>query len=696
MEATQLSEHRSYCRFCPALCGIVVTTDGEQVVRVRGDADHPLSRGYTCPKGRSLGEAHHSPSRLDEPMIRRGGQLVPVTWQECLADITARLQEILRTGTPDHIGAYLATASSFDASGRRIAERFLSAIGSRSRYSSTTVDTPCKPLISHLMSGYPGLVPALDHDDTTLTILIGVNPVVSHGHLNAFPDPVVRLRELAGRGEVWVIDPMRTETARLATRHLQPRAGTDHLVLAHLVRELLIDGADHGYLAQHAKNLDALTGAVEPYDRNTVAKRTDLAPGALDDLLAAVRRHGTLSAQTGTGTTMTPAANAVEWLTWALHIVTASYERPGGMWFHPGYLKQLDTRDISTTEATPAPGPPSRPELPGRLGEYPCAAIADEIDSGNLRALFVLGGNPVTSLPESERLVPLLAELDLLVVSDVAQTATTAIATHVLPCHGQLERPDLPHYIDQFQPAIASHYTDRVVRPVAERRPMWWPYAHLARSLDLDVLDGRDPDEVSEEELLAPLAQRSRSSFEDLRDAPSALVAPEPQVFGWVEERVLEGGRWDVAPVELVEQFEGLEDPPSLVLTPRRQLRHLNSQLTDSPRAGRPEARINPDDARGFGVSEGEAIRLIGPGGVLEITASIDEGIRRGTVSVPHGWPGVNVSHLTSATAAIDPLTGMVTQSGVPVRIEPLHTSDDSDGTAATSRARLDMAPEPL
>ncbi|MCZ7526686.1 MAG: molybdopterin-dependent oxidoreductase [Acidimicrobiia bacterium] len=585
------------------------------------------------------------------------------------------MSSIIDESGPDSVGMYLATASAFDVNGRRAAERLHASLRSRSKYTSTTVDTPCKPLVSEMMSGHPGLVPALDHERATLTILIGSNPVVSHGHLNAFPDPVTRLRALARQGELWVVDPRRTETARLATRHLAQRPGTDHALLAYLVRELLRDGADHGYLAEHATGVDELAAAVEPFDLETAASHTGLPAEDLTDLLGAVRRHGRVAAQTGTGTTMSAAANVTEWLTWALHVVTASYDRPGGMWFQPGFMKQLDRRDWQAAEATPGPGPSSRPDLPGRWGELPCAGLADEVDAGNLRALLVVGGNPVTSLPETGRLVKAFERLDVLAVADVVATDTTAFATHVLPCAGQLERADVPHYIDQFQPAVASQYTPAVFAPAAERKPMWWVFAALAERMGMSVLPSGTPaDRCSDDDLIRVLADRSRASFEELRDAPTGLVADEA-VFGWVEERVLPDGRWRLAPAPLVEQLASLGEPAPLVLVPRRQLRHLNSQLRDvaAPRGklDPPEILIHPVDAAGAGVADGTRVVVASSSGELEGTARVDDSIRRGGVSVPHGFADPNVGMLTSGTLRTDPLTGMVLQSGVPITIRP-------------------------
>jgi anaerobic selenocysteine-containing dehydrogenase len=673
--ATGPVEHRSFCRICISLCGIVVTTEGDQVVSVRGDPEHPLSRGYTCSKGRLLGEVQHDPARLDGPLLRRGADLVPVSWADCLGDLAGRLRAIAEQSGPDAIGFYLATASTFDPAGRRIVEQLIRLIGSQSRYTSTTVDTPCKPLVSELMSGFPGLVPALDFERASLVLLFGTNPVVSHGHLNAFPDPVTRVRELARRGEVVVCDPRLTETARLATRHLPLLPGTDYALVAFLVRELLREGADHDYLAKHATGVAELAAAVEPFDLARTAVVTGLDRALIEELLAAVRRHGKVAAQTGTGVSMSAAANVTEWLVWALHVVTASYDRPGGMWFQPGFLKCLDRRDYSPSSGTAGPGPRSRPELPRRWEEYPCSALADEIDAGNLRALVVVGGNPVTSLPEAGRLRELLGRLDVLAVADIRRTDTVDLATHALACAGQLERADVPHHIDQFQAAVASQYTPAVVPLGADRRPMWWCFAELARHLGYEPLaDVGDPDTCCDDDLIGLIANRGRSDLATLRAAPSAVVA-EDAVFGWVEERVLPEGRWRLAPSEFVAQLASMAPPAPLVLTPRRQPRHLNSQLRDPLVAARrldePDILLHPSDAAEAGLAEGDRVVVRSNSGEMTGVAHLEPDLRRGAVSVPHGFAATNAAELTSSTLGVDPLTGMVLQSGIPVTIGP-------------------------
>ncbi len=549
---------QSFCRICNAMCGIVVTVgDDGRVEQVRGDPDHQLSRGYTCPKGRALPALHHDPRRLDRPLVGRGPGRRPAPWEDVLDDLAARVREAIDVGGVDSVAMYLASGSAFDAAGRRAAERFLSVLGSRQRYTATTIDTPCKPLVAELVGGWSGLTPVWDAERSSLLVLFGSNPVVSHGHSNAVPDPVTRLREFrAGGGAVWVLDPRRTETAALADRHLQLRPESDWLVLGWLVQQLLEDDGRRAEVATRSTGVEDLSAALAPLaDVEMVSRLTDLSVADLDALLDAVRAAGRVSALTGTGTSMTVTANVTEHLLWALHVATDSYDRPGGMWFNPGYLSRLDQREWTPADGVPEPGPPSRPELPRRFGEWPCAGLLSEIEAGHVSTLFVVGGNPVTAFPDEARTRAALASLDTLVVLDVLPTETTELATHVLPAVDQLERADVTWLLDTYQLAVAAQFTPALVAPSGERRPVWWMVGALAERLGLSALPrGVTVEGATDEDLLRPLLERSVGGAEVVMAAPAGVVASGP-VFGWVHERVLPEGGWRLAPAPLMAQL---------------------------------------------------------------------------------------------------------------------------------------------
>ncbi len=662
---------RSFCRVCVSVCGILVDVDGHQVVRVRGDGDHPLSHGYTCAKGRALPQMHHHPDRLERPLMRIDGELAPVTWAACLDDLGARVRAIIDEHGPAAVGVFFGSGVGMDATGYRTAQALHAAIGTPAKFSPLTIDGTAKVLVSDLVGGSVTLNPRPDYDHARFVMYVGSNPVVSHGHTVAIPDPITFIRDLRSRAEVWVLDPRRTETALLAGHHLAPQPGTDYAVLAFLVRETL--AARSRGATPPVSGLDELAAAVEPFTLEHTARLADVTEADLADLLAAVRRAGRVAIETGTGVTMASSANVTQWLTWALMVLTDSMNRPGGTWFHPGFGHQLEAFEsrVSSPDGTFGPGPTSRPETQMFLGEWPCAALIDEIEAGNIRAVLNLGGHLVTAFPDTERLVPALRKLDVFATIEIIANETTAESTHVLATKDQLERPDVTLW-DFLSPRVCAQHTDAVVDPVGDRRSTWWVLTELARRLGHDLAPTRaaspDGPALTDDDVLRRVVSRARTSFDELADAGWAEAAHELPA-PWVDRHVDRMGGWRLAPRILVDQLAALDAPAPLVMIPRRQTRQLNSQFgyLGEP----PEVIVHPTDAAAARVAHGECVVVRSATGEITGVAKVDESIRPGAVSVPHGHPGANVNRLTDKDD-LDLVTGMAHYSGIPVTLHRL------------------------
>ncbi len=658
---------RSFCRVCTAVCGILVDVAGDEVVRVRGDEEHPFSHGYTCPKGRALPRMHHHPARLERPLVRVDDALEPTTWDDCLDDLATRLARVIERDGPEAIGVFFGSGVGMDAAGYRTAEALYAALGTRARFSPLTIDGTAKVLVSHQVGGFPGLNPHVDAAHARLVVYVGVNPVVSHGHTSAMPDPVTALRRLRERADIWVVDPRRTETARLATRHLAPRPGTDYAVLAFLVRELLRDGAASLSAAGRTVGADELASAVAPYTLERAAEVAGVAEAELSELLDGVRRAGRVAIVTGTGVTMSNAANVTQWLAWALMIVTDSMNQPGGVWFHPGFGHQLESFELPVLppDALFGPGPSTRPAARAFLGEWPCAVLADEIRAGTIRAVLNLGGHLVTAFPDANALVPALRSLDVLATIEIIANDTTALSTHVLPTKDQLERPDVTLW-DFLMPRVAGQYTPAIVDTVGDRRATWWVLGELARRLGhrLPIVDAGDLDD---EAVLRRITNGARCAFEDLA-AAGWVERPYELPAEWVERHLERLGGWRLAPPLLVDQLATLAPPAPLVLVPRRQARHLNSQLDFL--GERTEVIVHPADAAAAAVGDGDAVVVRSARGELEGVVKVDASVRAGTVSVPHGHQSANVNRLT-CDQDIDVTTGMAHYSGIAVSLHP-------------------------
>lgn len=672
------TQHLTTCRLCPAFCGMVVELEGDRVIRASGDEGHPISRGYLCPKGRSLPAFHHHPDRLDRPALN--GE--PSSWDATLDDLAARLGALVEAHSPEAVGYYTASGGAYDSAGRATVASFFRKLGSHQRYSAVTVDSAPAMRAAQLVTGYlwdlrPEWFP--DEQAPKLAVILGSNPVVSHGYLGLMlSDPVRWIRDYRAQGgELWVVDPRRTETARFADHHLAPRPGSDAVLLAWLARELLHEGADREELDRYvaADDVDRLRAALAPFTLEVATARTGLAAQELTDLLAAIRQAGKIGLTTGTGLTFGPHALTAQWLRWVVLILTGSVDHEGGMWVGAGWFDPLEQRqDWHPVAEDARPGAPrSRPDLPMWFNEVPCAAMVDEIESGHLKALVINGGSPLTAFPEPERLLAALRSLDLLVVVDVMSNELTAMATHALPSASLLERSDMPG-------GWAHHmaYSPQLVPVGEDRRQSWWIYAQLGRRLGLDVLDGLDPDEASDEQLLVRAAAGGRHPPEALQAAgPRGMLIPRP--YGWVHERALPDGRWRIAPEVMLERLPDLlaepENDGRLRLVSGRELHNHNRMGYgrfgfDRFNADDKQAPIglHPSDAAERGIGEGDIVELRGDQGAVRASARLDRNLRPGTVHMVHGWVAKNVCNL--ASPAIDPESGQpMLMSAIPVEI---------------------------
>lgn len=660
-------EHQSFCRICAAACGILVDVADGVAVRVRGDAEHPVSRGYTCAKGRALPAQQHRSDRLRVARVRGGA----LHWSEAAASLGGELLEIRDSAGPDAIGLYLATGLAYDSAGQVACGMAMGALGSSSFYTAATVDNAPVLVVAERVAGNAMMNPIWEPDSGGLLLVIGSNPVVSHGYGTTLADPVRRLREHRSvGGRIIVIDPRRTETAAHADLHLSSRPGSDVILLAALARQLLEHGRDEFELAQFCDPLevDALRAALEPFTMESAAVATGLDLVQVESLLGDLRdSRGRLAIFCGTGTTMANDGVLVEWLRWVLLILTGSLDVRGGMRFNRGVVNRLrPPRSIPAR----VPGTASRPDVPRVAGQVAAVAMVDEIEAGRLKALIVTGGNPLAAFPDPGRLREALRSLEVLVVMDVVENEMTELATHVFPAATQLERADLT-LAEQVSFRSGMQYTDAVLAPDDETQPVWRILASVLAPLGVDLLGGADPALLTDRQFLGGLLDHGPL------DAAAVLAAGPrgvdlPAEYGWVRDSFLLEGRWRIAPQDFLDRLAVHLGPEvGLVLVPRRENAWSNSVLVAGDGA-EPLALMHPRDAEAAGISHGSWAAISSRYGSMVVTVALDPTLRPGVVSVTHGHPGASPGMLISGDENIDLLTAMPWASGFPITVQPL------------------------
>ena len=225
------------CPLCEAGCGLEITVKGapgaEQVTRIRGDQADVFSHGFICPKGSTLKQLHDDPDRLRRPLVKRNGVHEEVEWAEAWAVIADRLPAITAAHGREAVGVYLGNPSAHSLSALLYNRSLLQALGTRRRFSASTVDQMPRQVAAAYVFGTAVSVPVPDLDHADFLIIIGANPYASNGSLCTAPDFPGRLEAIRARGgAVVVVDPRRSKTAEEADRWLPIRPGTDALMLA--------------------------------------------------------------------------------------------------------------------------------------------------------------------------------------------------------------------------------------------------------------------------------------------------------------------------------------------------------------------------------------------------------------------------------------------------------------------------------
>ncbi|MDX3583679.1 molybdopterin oxidoreductase family protein [Streptomyces europaeiscabiei] len=731
------------CPLCEATCGLTLTIEGTRVTKARGDRDDVFSKGFICPKGASLGAADGDPDRLCTPLVRRDGELREATWQEAFDAVAAGLRPVVEAHGPNAVGLVFGNPNVHTVAGGLYPPLLVGGLGTRSMFSASTVDQMPKHVSSGLLFGDANAIPVPDLDRTDHLLLLGANPLESNGSLCTAPDFPGKLKALKARGgTLTVVDPRLTRTAKLADRHVAIRPGTDALLLAAMAQVLFEeDLVDLGDLAPHVQGVEELAVAVREFTPEAVAGACDVDAGTIRALARELAAAPTAAVYGRIGSCTVPHGTLASWLVDVLNILTGNLDRPGGALF------PQSATDRTPRPAGPGHGfalgrwrsrVSGHPEA---KGELPLSSLAEEIDTATpegspIRALVTIAANPVLSAPDGDRLDKALGSLDFMVSVDPYLGETARHADVVLPPPPPSQAPHYDFALNTLAVRNQVRY-NRAAVPLEDGRmseteilarlvlaatgmhgadPSAVDDLVIGQTLGKAVKEthspvhGRDPEELAarltgtggpERRLdmmlrLGPYGDGFGADPDGLTLA-KLLAHPHGIDLGPLKPRLPQplktvSGRIELLPQPIVDDLPRLrsalrERPDGLVLIGRRHLRSNNSWLHNIPAltggTNRCTLHIHPDDASRLGLADGDAVRIKGAGGEVTAPVEVTDVVRRGVVSLPHGWghdrpgtrmshaaidPGVNVNQLLDGSL-LDPLSGNAVLNGIPVEL---------------------------
>jgi anaerobic selenocysteine-containing dehydrogenase len=422
---------KTTCVMCGVRCGLEVKVENNRIVKVRPDKECPVSEGYVCRKGLNIAYHQHNADRVLYPLKKAGGKFERISWDQAIGEIAEKLKKILQEYGPRSLAA-VAGGGEFNFYPTRFLVGFVDALGSRYQYSSANQEFSGRYWAHGLTFGSQMLELVPDYENAEMFMTVGWNGMMSH-HIPQARRVLTKFSKDPDKLLV-VIDPRRSETAKIADIHLALRPGTDALLLRSMIAIILKEGLhNQEYIDKHANGFTEILPWFAGFDVNAALKVCELEYDQVfrvcqefakrqsclrDDLGILMNRHSAL----------------VSYLLVVLMAICGRIGVPGGDYLAGGKLYS-DPNDPNTWRT-------AMTNIPAIAGMFPPNVMPEEIANDRpdrLRAAFVMGANPLRSYADTTAYEEAFGRLDLLVVTEIAMSETAALAHYVLPCRSTYE-----------------------------------------------------------------------------------------------------------------------------------------------------------------------------------------------------------------------------------------------------------------
>lgn len=505
------------CILCSRNCGLRVGIDEGRVTSVRGDESHPVSKGYLCQKAARLAYYQDHGDRLEHPLKRTpDGSFVRVSWEEALADIAQRLIAIRR----DHGGrafAFYGGGGQGNHLGGAYSRQLVKAMKSRYVYTALAQEKTGDFWVNGRLFGDQRCHITEDVEHADVVLFLGTNPFQAHGIPNA-RDTLKSLSKDATRTMV-VVDPRKTETAKLADVHLQLRPGTDAFLLAAILAILVRDGlVDREFLTARCVGFEALEAELRAVPIADYVRRADVPLADVERVARAFGEARSACVRVDLGLQQSLHSTLNSYLEKLLFLLTGNLGKKGGNNFHSAFLPILGHTD----EREDRHWRTAHHGMHPIGGLYPPNILPSEIEhegEDRLRALVVDSANPALTGANTPAYERALRKLELLVVVDVAMSETARLAHYVLPAATQLEKWECTGFNLEF-PDNAFHLRHPLFPPRPEALPEPEIYTRLLEAMGeiprsfpvLERIAAREPARTQHVAFFATLGARLATS----------------------------------------------------------------------------------------------------------------------------------------------------------------------------------------
>ncbi|MDQ7795099.1 MAG: formate dehydrogenase subunit alpha [bacterium] len=670
-------EIRTICVYCGVGCGVLLGVRGNAVTGVRGDPDHPVNRGLLCVKGRFGYDFIRHPDRLTTPLVRRNGELVPVSWDEALAAVADGLGRAGRV-------AVMGSARSPNED-MYVLQKFARVVLGTNNidHCARLCHAPSVAGLAQAFGSGAMTNPIQDLASAACILAIGTNTTETH--------PVIGLevKRAVRRGtRLIVANPLRIDLCRSADIWLQHRPGTDVALLSGLAHVILEEGlADHEYLRERCEDYEALEEALAAFDPRTVETITGVGAGRLREAARLYATSTPASIIYSMGITQHSHGTDNVFAVANLALLTGNVGLPGGGVnplrgqnnvqgacdmavlpnVLPGYQAVTDPAKRARFEAAYGVALPAGPGMT-------VSDMVEAMATGSLDALYIVGQNPMLSQPDLGRLEESLGKLGFLVVQDIFLTETAALADVVLPAACWAERDGTFVNTERRVQLIR-----KAVDPPGMARADWEIIAGLARRMGGIGFDWPGPQAIMEE-IASLVPYYGGLSYRRLETAGVQWPCPAPDHPGTpvlhTDRFLAPSGKARCKPLTYRPSVELPDAEYPILLTTGRLLYHYHTG-TGTRRveglnalADQERVRVNPADAGRLGIADGHPVRVTSRRGSVTALARLTGEVPEGVIFMTFHFAEACANQVTSP--AVDPVSKIPSLKVCAVRLEPV------------------------
>jgi len=612
---------------CFDLCGLIATVESGRVTRIQGDQDHPVTRGKVCIKGKKLLKRLYHPERLHTPLLKKGGNWQPISWDEALDSMATQLARIKSESGSTAVLHY--SDAGYGGIAKTADRLFFNHFG------GVTVPTGSLCWAAGMAAQTYDFGVARGHHPEDIaqakTILLwSRNPVYTNMHLVGF---VNQARKNGAR--VILIDPLKSASAGIAGSHIPVKPGSDGALALGLCKIILENGwEDADFINRHVVGYKAFRDYLTDLPLDTIEDVTGVDIARLHQLAETYACGGPASIVVGYGLQRyTNGGNTVRCID-ALGALTGNIGTSGGgVNYANQYMAHYLKGELAASEQ--AVKHHRVFSLP-RFSEFLETAVDPPI-----KGIFITKANPLVQMPDTNRAVAAFTGVDFKVVIDMFMTDTARHADLVLPCTSILEEEDIVA-TSMFSPCL--NYSYPAVKPPAGIIGEFELFRRLAKKMGLAGYPDIDQIEYLKR-AVKPLEESFGIAWETIRNTYVTLPGNR---IPWQDGKFLTpSGKYELysekaaadghPPIPVLrEPTSPPADFPLRLLTPhtRQSMHSQHFAFTDAT----PTVYLNPATAHTYSLQATQAARLSSPAGQLRVTVAFDDGILPGLAVVHQGW----------------------------------------------------------